>query len=73
MCTKEVKDNPAGYRSPSEYNMNYRDIYVKTEDNIKLHGWFVWNNKSAPTIIYFHENAGSIYYLYRSWLQTPIH
>jgi hypothetical protein len=61
MCTREVKDNPQGYRSPSEYNMNYRDIYIKTSDDLKLHGWFVFqaDSKNAPTVIYFHENAGS--------------
>ena len=41
--------------------MPYDDLKIKTKDNIYLHGWFIKQNDSTlrPTIIYFHENAGS--------------
>jgi len=66
MCTNEIKDNPRGLRSPSDINLPYKEVRIKTKDNVRLYGWFLHadisksGNKSYPTIIYFHENAGNI-------------
>jgi len=61
MCTKDVRENPFGYQNPSQQDMEYEDIRISTEDKVKLHGWFIKqpDSKNRPTIIYFHENAGS--------------
>jgi hypothetical protein len=47
--------------------MKYQEVNIITKDKIKLFGWFVYqdNSKYCSTIIYFHENAGSNYILYR--------
>lgn len=66
MCTKEIKDNPYGYRNPSEHGLKYKEVRIKTKDNLKLYGWFIYDKERAeklkdfPTFIYFHENAGNI-------------
>lgn len=42
--------------------MNYENVEIKTEDNICLRGWFIKQKgiiKGIPTVVYFHENAGS--------------
>ncbi len=42
--------------------LNYEDVTITTSDNIKLHGWLVkmpGPQQYYPTIVYFHENAGS--------------
>ncbi len=40
---------------------NLKEIYVKTEDNIKLNVWFL-DNKSDKTVIFFHWNGRNIFY-----------
>ena len=54
--------NPPGFRSPTEHNMDYEDVLVLTEDNVRLRGWFIKQSRPLEheTIIYFHENAGNI-------------
>jgi fermentation-respiration switch protein FrsA (DUF1100 family) len=58
-------DNPQGLRNPKEKNMNFEDIVVITEDNVRLAGWFIRhdaNDKAHPTIIYMQETWGNIGY-----------
>jgi len=64
MCSRDVNENPYGYQNPSQQDMDYEELNIITEDKINLHGWFIKqvNSKNRPTIIYYHENAGSIYY-----------
>lgn len=63
MCSKEIRLNPKGFRSPSEYNLLFDELKIKTSDNIVLFGWLVYsskeNLKESSTIVYFQENAGS--------------
>jgi hypothetical protein len=61
MCSRDVKENPIGYQNPSQQNMEYEDLKISTEDKINLHGWFIKQPDSVnrPSIVYFHENAGS--------------
>lgn len=57
------KNMPPGYRSPSEYGMEYRDVWMMTKDNVKLHAWFVKANSNprlCRTLIFFHGNAGNV-------------
>lgn len=43
--------------------MEFRNIFMKS-DGFKLHGWFITQPREvvtdAPTIVFFHENAGNI-------------
>jgi pimeloyl-ACP methyl ester carboxylesterase len=57
--------NPAGYRSPSEHDMPYTDVYLHTSDRIKLHAWWIHSGnqeitKQRPTLLFFHANAGNM-------------
>lgn len=71
LCTNEIKNNSIGMRSPSDISLPYKDVWIKTRDNLRLYGWFIYHKESSysnlnegvrtsPTIIYFHENAGNI-------------
>lgn len=43
--------------------MAYEEVWIRTRDDLKLQGWFIHQEKepkNAPTIIFFHENAGNI-------------
>ncbi|KAK4527919.1 hypothetical protein GAYE_SCF46G5852 [Galdieria yellowstonensis] len=48
--------------NPNDYLMAYRDIFLETEDSIRIHCWLVLqsNSRNAPTFLYFHGNAGNI-------------
>jgi len=43
--------------------MQYDEIWLKTKDDHKLQGWFMYQPEDAQkreTIIFFHENAGNL-------------
>ena len=39
---------------------NLEEIYFKTEDGFKIHGWFSPSKVKKPLILYFHGNGGSL-------------
>jgi hypothetical protein len=53
--------NPQGMQSPAEHNLPFDDLEIKTEDGIVVRGWRILqeNSRNSPTIVFFHENAGS--------------
>ncbi|MCW9024003.1 MAG: alpha/beta hydrolase [Gammaproteobacteria bacterium] len=52
--------------TPENLGLDYEDINITTEDNIKLHGWFIPASKSKGTVLFFHGNAGNISHRLRS-------
>lgn len=36
------------------------DVFLQTEDGVKIHGWFVSGENAKASILYFHGNAGNI-------------
>lgn len=57
--------NPRPYQNPSQMGINYEDVYIETEDKVKLHCWLMksafgkgW--ESQPTVIFFQGNAGNM-------------
>lgn len=59
---KTPSSNPHPYQNPNQLEMEYKNVYIKTNDNLQLHGWLVYKKNKSPnkTLIYFHENAGNI-------------
>jgi uncharacterized protein len=45
---------------PGNVGLNFQDIAVVAEDNVKLHGWFVPSEGAKRTIMIFHGNGGNI-------------
>ena len=45
---------------PNAVGLEFRDIELTTEDDIKLHGWFVPCKDSTGTILILHGNGGNI-------------
>jgi fermentation-respiration switch protein FrsA (DUF1100 family) len=45
---------------PADFGLKYRDIYLDTRDGEKLHGWFFYQYKDKPVILFCHGNAGNI-------------
>jgi len=47
------------YDTPLAMDIQPEDVWLKTDDNVQLHGWFV--DQQAPlTILFFHGNAGNV-------------
>jgi len=52
--TKEMGQDPASV------GLKYEDVFLKTADGKKIHGWFIENNTSDKVILLFHGNGGNI-------------
>ena len=46
--------------TPENIGLTYQNVEFVTEDNIKLHGWFIPNKNATGTVLFFHGNAGNI-------------
>lgn len=46
--------------TPKDIGLDYQDVEFVTEDDIKLHGWFIPNENAEKTLLFFHGNAGNI-------------
>ncbi len=45
---------------PGKINLDYQDLFILTEDGVRLNGWFVTCNGAQNTLLIFHGNAGNI-------------
>ena len=45
--------------TPANIGMDYEDVYLETDDGIKLHGWFI-PSRTSRVLLFFHGNAGNI-------------
>ncbi|MBF0385955.1 MAG: alpha/beta hydrolase [Candidatus Omnitrophica bacterium] len=45
---------------PSQFGMDFEDVFFKTPDELSLNGWLVKSSDAAATVIFFHGNAGNI-------------
>ena len=46
--------------TPEDIGLYYQDVEFVTDDDIKLHGWFIPNQNADKTLLFFHGNAGNI-------------
>ena len=46
--------------SPADIGLEYETVTIFTQDNIKLHGWFVPSKRDRGVLLFFHGNAGNI-------------
>ena len=45
---------------PSSFGASFKDIYITTEDNVRINGWLISNPRAKYTLLFFHGNAGNI-------------
>ncbi len=62
---KFYQPNQTLYETPDRYNLAYEDVFFKSKDGPKLHGWFIpAKGDAVGTVIHFHGNYGNLtYYL----------
>jgi len=46
--------------SPDDLGLSYRDVTLRTEDGLSLHGWFLPGEAGNPALLFCHGNAGNI-------------
>lgn len=46
--------------TPESVGVPFEEVYFETEDELTLHGWFISVDSTAPTVLFFHGNAGNI-------------
>jgi fermentation-respiration switch protein FrsA (DUF1100 family) len=46
--------------SPVDIGLEYESVYIKTGDQVTLHGWFIPASEEKGTLLFFHGNAGNI-------------
>jgi uncharacterized protein len=49
------------YETPDAADLEYEDLYLTTQDSIKINSWYIpAKDSSAKTILFCHGNAGNI-------------
>lgn len=46
--------------TPEDIGLEFEDVFIDTEDGIKIHGWYVPSKKERGTVLFCHGNAGNI-------------
>jgi len=46
--------------TPEIIGLQYEDVYLVTEDDVRVHGWYVPHVDEKATVLFFHGNAGNI-------------
>lgn len=62
--SKQTALNTKGFRQPSDHGLPYEECWIRSEDGTYTHAWLILQpaSESAPTIVFFHGNAGNIGY-----------
>lgn len=46
--------------TPAALGLPFEDVFIKTQDNVTIHGWLVKSTTARGTLLFFHGNAGNI-------------
>lgn len=46
--------------TPKRLGLTYRDVYLRTTDQKKIHGWLLTTPNPQGTVLYLHDNTGNI-------------
>ena len=48
------------FATPQEWGIPFEDVYIQTEDHVRVHGWLIKAPSAQSTVLFFHGNAGNI-------------
>lgn len=61
------------YKTPDQYNLRYEEVFFKSKDGTKLHGWFIPAvGDAVGTVIHFHGNFGNVTYYLNQIFWLPL-
>ena len=46
--------------TPDQWGLEYEDVWLQTEDGVRLHGWYLPRAGARRVLLFFHGNAGNI-------------
>ena len=46
--------------TPAQLGLSYEDVFILTEDKVRIHGWWIPYPQAKDTVLIFHGNAGNI-------------
>lgn len=46
--------------TPERIGLQYEDVWLRTDDGVRIHGWFLPHAEPRGTLLFFHGNAGNI-------------
>ncbi len=46
--------------TPEDRGLEYEEVYLYTEDGLRLHGWYIPAQDARGSVLFFHGNAGNI-------------
>ena len=46
--------------TPDEIGLEFEDVHIDVEEDVRLHAWYFGGNDSARTVLFCHGNAGNI-------------
>ncbi len=52
--------DPFLIQGPTDYGLDFRDIWFQAEDGVRLHGWMVPAPEPVGLLLFCHGNAGNI-------------
>lgn len=47
-------------QTPADWGVAYEDVYLRSSNNNRIHGWYLPNEKSNRVILFLHGNGGNI-------------
>jgi len=52
--------SPTIEQTPARYRLQFEDVFFRTVDEVRLHGWFIPHREARATLVWFHGNAGNV-------------
>lgn len=46
--------------TPADWDLEYEDVWIRTEDGVRIHGWYLPYPGARRVLLFFHGNAGNI-------------
>ncbi len=51
---------PELVETPADWGLAYSEVWLTTEDGVRLHGWYIPREGARGTLLFLHGNAGNI-------------
>ncbi len=45
---------------PTVIGLPYVDVWLRSSDDVRIHGWYIPSDRQGKTLLFFHGNAGNI-------------
>lgn len=53
---------PQGFSKPENFDLHVQEVWLTTQDNVRLNAYFLRNGSSSKVLLWFHGNAENIGY-----------